>query len=428
MQKIIFYITSIVILICCLISCVQDEKEIFNNFSIERIKELNSKCEYALLDSKNGWVMEYFPNTKIYGGYIIYMNFTKDHVEMSQESDFSKTEKSSYSFKSNNSAVLSFDTYNSILHQYSDPGRDGVGYGGDFEFTIEKVSNDHITFRGIKRGDIIFMNKIPEETTKEQYFESLINVRSILFSLGITPPWHFYSSENNVLNLNNDGYPLHFEAFESTDSSNIQKIASISTISGVHFNPPLVLNGKLYEYFNFSPDKNRLISVEDNSSYIEAGNPLDFFNTTISSSSPNVSSSNRWVIGQNEMSAEIQGIYDRMVASCNALDRTLLISLEYNGKRTSDVFRIVSKKGNSTITAYLDLEKVIQDNAITYTFLGKGDSSGLRFYQEFDGFADFIDILSNTQMKVEPLVPFNYSTLKIQSISNPDVWFNVTYN
>ena len=60
---------------------------------------------------------------------------------------------SMYQIKGDMGPILSFDTYNHILHQFSDPNPDGLGYEGDYEFIILNVAKDKIEVKGKEEWD-----------------------------------------------------------------------------------------------------------------------------------------------------------------------------------------------------------------------------------------------------------------------------------
>ena len=62
--------------------------------------------------------------------------------------------------------MLSFDSFNSALHKYSDPvgvlngkaiGQNGKGFEGDFEFRVMSCSKDSVVLEGRKHGDRVVL-------------------------------------------------------------------------------------------------------------------------------------------------------------------------------------------------------------------------------------------------------------------------------
>ena len=80
---------------------------------------------------------------------------------------------SMYQIKGDMGPILSFDTYNHILHQFSDPNPDGLGYEGDYEFIILNVAKDKIELKGKKNGTKMQMIPLPNDMTWESYSSKL---------------------------------------------------------------------------------------------------------------------------------------------------------------------------------------------------------------------------------------------------------------
>ena len=65
----------------CLQACVEDEKDIFDKPSTERLSEALKQYQKILTEVPNGWLMEYYPKGDCaYGGYIILLSFTEEEV------------------------------------------------------------------------------------------------------------------------------------------------------------------------------------------------------------------------------------------------------------------------------------------------------------------------------------------------------------
>ncbi|MDE6306810.1 MAG: DUF4302 domain-containing protein, partial [Muribaculaceae bacterium] len=131
-------------------SCSNDVESVFPESSANRIDAALADVQDVLIGPANGWLMEYYPGSaQLFGGFNVLMQFSFDgHVTVASESaKEGETATSTYTLKQSAGAVLSFDTYNSVFHYYSDPDAPGggsAGYGmeGDFEFLIISVSPD----------------------------------------------------------------------------------------------------------------------------------------------------------------------------------------------------------------------------------------------------------------------------------------------
>lgn len=137
----------------CISSC-SDENDIFDSSSARRMNAMLQECNEILTGAENGWIFEYYPEDSKYGGFQLYMTFSKEgEVKVTAESPILESPgeqvTSMYQVKADMGPVLSFDTYNRILHQFSDPDPDGLGYEGDYEFVILTINKEGIELRGI---------------------------------------------------------------------------------------------------------------------------------------------------------------------------------------------------------------------------------------------------------------------------------------
>lgn len=91
----------------------------FDDSSANRIEASLAQVNEVLLSAKNGWLMKYYPNAnQKYGGYNLFLYFSADGkvTAASDVAGVGERMTSLYSLKQSAGAVLSFDTYNSIIH------------------------------------------------------------------------------------------------------------------------------------------------------------------------------------------------------------------------------------------------------------------------------------------------------------------------
>lgn len=88
--------------------------------------------------------------------------------------------------------MLSFNSYNSCIHVFSDPesyinnvvvGDQGTGVGGDYEFVMVDVPEDgqFNMLKGKKRGTYTRMTRIPEGTDFETYLDEISAFQNKVF-------------------------------------------------------------------------------------------------------------------------------------------------------------------------------------------------------------------------------------------------------
>lgn len=104
-------------------SCLFQEENYFDDSSANRATADVSRCGELLKGAPNGWVMEYYVG-KDYslGGITLLCRFDGQRVTMaSQMSEADETVSSLYSVKSEQATMLSFDTYNYLVHYFGQP-------------------------------------------------------------------------------------------------------------------------------------------------------------------------------------------------------------------------------------------------------------------------------------------------------------------
>jgi hypothetical protein len=142
--------------------CNSQEENLFGDSSANRISATLNANKVILCAPVNGWIMEYYPSaTQQYGGYNIWVNFSSDGSvsAMSEIYGTGINSISSYSLKQSDGPILSFDTYNQVMHYFSDPanpdkiGKNGKGMEGDFEFTILSAKANEVILKGKHSDD-----------------------------------------------------------------------------------------------------------------------------------------------------------------------------------------------------------------------------------------------------------------------------------
>lgn len=179
--------TRLLYIVCILITgiwqaCTSEVDDLFDTPAQQRVNEEIKVCKALLTSSELGWKMEYYPSAiQAYGGYAITMKFNGTSVTIASEitGDPEMTQTSLYSLKADRGCTLNFDSYNSILHYFSDPDySEGAGYGkgyeGDYEFIIHSHTENEIILKGKKTRNIMKMTRLTEPS--EVYLKSVIDM------------------------------------------------------------------------------------------------------------------------------------------------------------------------------------------------------------------------------------------------------------
>lgn len=149
-------------------SCLMGQTDYFDKTASARMNEFIEGARKALLSPESGWSMEYFTDA---GGYVYAMKFDNNgEVTVSNEMNPGKSEKSYYKITTDNGPVLSFDTYNSIMHYFATPSSSYYeALGGDFEFIILDYSETEIHLKGKRTGRYATLKSLPSDITVADY-------------------------------------------------------------------------------------------------------------------------------------------------------------------------------------------------------------------------------------------------------------------
>ena len=286
-QKIILLILGIV-----LVACTPRVDDLFDETAVVRLEHRRAALMEQFMKAENGWVMQYFArvnpvasDTAQHKGYTFIMKFREDGtVTIAGEvNGLYKTETSMWDVINDNSSVLTFNTFNSIFHYYSNPdpelglrGADGEGIGGDYEFLVLEYNEkeDYQLLKGKKNGCYIRMYPMAAGQDWEDYFAQIHAMDEFLFEEANTldlfqdeQHWTLYNARTH-----------EFRAFDYAADTlgGGSYFGFITTPKGIYINGDKLdsAHNMPREYFLLSADKSRLVSTTSPDTYITI-DPLD---------------------------------------------------------------------------------------------------------------------------------------------------------
>lgn len=146
-------------------SCLKNQEDLFSDEPSTRLDKRLQECQEVLCSSEYGWAMDYYPDRNIsYGGWVYALRFTRDKVTVAAELAPGQSETSYYKLTDDNGPILSFDTYNTLMHYFATPS--SLHYearDGDFEFLIMDIQADRITLKGNRTGNLIYLHRLDED-------------------------------------------------------------------------------------------------------------------------------------------------------------------------------------------------------------------------------------------------------------------------
>jgi len=238
-------------------SCQREEEDVFDLPAETRMQNAIAGYKSDLTQGTGEWLLNFYPETDhSIGGVAMYLKFTADNnvlvaSEVPTNVAAFETSASTWNVISNQSAVLTFDTYNYVWHYFSEPWQaDITGRGSDYDYVVTKSVPDSIYLKGIKRNTIMALTKLPSGTNGIDYIKQVAKFADTVawanhyeFAVNDTTTGYatFSTSSSNSLRVRTVTfqYTLADEAFSV-------KVGYTFTPTGVIFYEPVEVNGAVF--------------------------------------------------------------------------------------------------------------------------------------------------------------------------------------
>ncbi len=230
-------------------SCLKDQEDFFDESSSERMQAVLENTKAVLTSSDNGWIFDYYPDRNLsYGGCVYVLKFDNKNVSARYEIEPDLVETSSYKLNTNNGPVLSFDSYNSLLHYFATPSSgEYQAKDGDFEFMIMNVTEDLITLRGNRTGNTMYLRRLNEDP------DAFVHAIGKIYDTNVLPSANG-SVGANAITCKNDINAHYMEFFWGGDNSQSSGEYYLSTSTGIRFKNPVTVNGATISELNYTFD------------------------------------------------------------------------------------------------------------------------------------------------------------------------------
>lgn len=157
--------------------CSREEERLFDQSASQRAQAAMENANSVLINAENGWDMIYFANPESNRTAHITLYFKKNSQVIAEMANSAKKialdSASVWEIVNDICPILTFNTYNNIMHTWADPQEDGLGYEGDYEFLIMEATPDIVRLKGKKYGAYSVMYPRPANmTTKDIYNQS----------------------------------------------------------------------------------------------------------------------------------------------------------------------------------------------------------------------------------------------------------------
>lgn len=270
-------------------SCLFSEEDIFDKSSTQRIEEAQSDYKALLTGATNGWMLEYYPGGENHdiGGVTLLMRFEGENVTLMSDTKVQgyndKTETpagqrvtSKYSLIADQGPVLSFSTYNVLIHYWTEPrgGLDVDGFAGDFEFVITSATENEIFLKGKKHGTAMHMTRLAADFDWDAYIAGCNTVRTeseeygtlVGFKGGDTFTPSAFSQENVIT----------FSETAADGTTTKKKVSFVYTDKGIRLYSPTTVNGVDCDDFVWNNAGKTFVSTADAQVELKYVRPADY--------------------------------------------------------------------------------------------------------------------------------------------------------
>ncbi|MDO4879864.1 MAG: DUF4302 domain-containing protein [Capnocytophaga sp.] len=236
------------------VACSQKEDPVYEQSYVERTNATITEYSKILEEASNGWLLTLYPGLEQhYGGYNFIVSFAEGKI--TAVSEVNTTEATSdYSLIFNEKVILSFDTFNQVLHHFVEPSYlFPHGKEGDNQFEIQSYENEVFTLKGKRSYNTMTLSKF---TGDKATFLSKMQARSQqMKSVGITPI---------TLNGKQISLVLHptLRQLTISEGDTSYQEAFIYTDNGIKLYEPIEIEGTTFSEFHISED-NQTLSTAD---------------------------------------------------------------------------------------------------------------------------------------------------------------------
>ena len=452
-MKKILYFSLLLGITLSFTSCKDDDDLLFNESAAERLNQIKSVYSQRLWASPNGWAMQYYPtyqNEAPYGtGYLMLCDFNEDYSVRVAISMYNSLEKknvykedvSVWEIITDNGPVLSFNSFNSVLHTFSDPEdipstseetETGRGYEGDYEFVIVDAPEDasYMMLKGKKRGTYSLLTPMEEGVDYEEYLTDIRDFHNLMFATD-SPTFDIIYFGDNKYKLEdaNDGipniYPYDGDAILD-ESFNPFLITKRGDDYYLRFRDEFRVNeDETVQDFRYDKERDIFVSVDNPEYYMDGDSPLRFYKETIDERSGS------WEFVKQNSDAYTQA-YNSLVSDFKKIGATLqTVSICWTKDKddTEYVYGLDLKyrMGKTTSHAIYKLNPVVDGDVITFNYDG-ALKSGENVLNNIPTTKNFIDFICREYKVTASETKFNQNTLRFTSVTEPDTWFVVKFS
>lgn len=444
-------------------SCSNEEDDYFSETAGQRLDEAPAKYKSRLTAASNGWAFQYYPTTETSypdgDGYLMLAKFnTNGSVLIGMNNVFSGSrygsDESGWEIITDDGPVLTFNTYNQMLHSFSNPDDipwlrngtasrphisvQGTGIGGDYEFIITDAPEDgsYIQLKGKKRGTYSLLTPLEDSVNYVTYLQDINDFDSRMFAPGAPNGLYLTAGSTQYALTESQGFlsfylvgsdpvvSTHVEPYLITKQKGQYVLRTRSALG-------LGADGSInVQEFTYDPENDQFIGRTDSTCTItsSANSAIDFINEALASG-------HQYKITRSgNISSKMKGYLDAANDQLYRYGRTLrprvtmhVDSLNLIQTADGNITWNAKIMSNSDYYSYV-YQKSENGNNLTYTFENAANDLSEYPIDNFSDFAALFKEVLSRQWTVVPLdTKFNYGNIKFTAVDDPDLWFVATF-
>lgn len=258
-------------------ACLFQEDNLFEKSSANRASENVAELQELLVNVPNGWKMEYYPGTDYsMGGITLLCRFDGNNVTLMSEVGSVKTasgkEASSlYKVTSEESTVLTFDSFNEFIHCFSEPIMGmNTNLEGDYEFVYMGQEDNKVILQGRRYHNTMVMTPLTQGVNWKDYIGQLNLIEREAF----LKTYSLMVGGQEVGNAVRTSHLFSLTVEGQTSSS----VPFIYTPEGIRFKDEITIQGKTVQNFVWNKEDMTFTSSDEEAAdvVLKAYYPQDY--------------------------------------------------------------------------------------------------------------------------------------------------------
>ncbi len=245
--KNILFLLALALPALVLTSCQSEEDDAFNESSSLRLQQAMNEAKNVLRSAQYGWVMDYYiGDDQQYGGRAMTVKFDSLTCTVASES-MPRECTSYYKMSTDQGPVLTFDTYNEVLHELSTPSSTNYeGYHADFEFVVESATPELVVLRGKRIGNYAYLHPLTEAP-----LDYLAKVNAMRDSIYVATADGMIGSDSVSASFDYDSRTVTFNYTNNSVDEQVP-VAFTYTDSGIRLYDDVDVNGTTLSEFAYN--------------------------------------------------------------------------------------------------------------------------------------------------------------------------------